>query len=81
MVDPIIENMDDAGMIGRPDLWPSNPYLHVKKTFIKGHRPYCGIIYRPDIESGVFIILHHSDGVKYHYDSIQEIVDAGWIVD
>ena len=77
-------------MIETPDNWPQWPFLPIKKRDPKGGMSDCAILwdaqgYRTTIFKINMFDIHGKDDLlnseQVKYSSVDEILDAGWIVD
>lgn len=77
---------DDLEMIQSPDQWPCWPVLPMKnwKTAKPGEGPETGIIWHghpTTILVGCLGLTDWSKAQRIEYGSVEELLEAGWIVD
>jgi hypothetical protein len=81
----IFTEKDDLAMLNNPELWVHQPMLPVKR-YVDGNT-VCGVVCEGMTlvaEANLFLTLDGDLGAKqkiHRYESFEEIVKDGWIVD
>lgn len=77
---------DDLLMMQEPDEWPLSNVLPIKRTSPDGGTwPQCGFMVRgqgPKVFIGYIYDIENIDSMKVEqYDSFEDVIKDGWIVD
>ena len=48
---------------------------------MKNYEDYFGFILKKDLEKGIIRIIDHDDYSRYNFNSIDELIEAGWVLD
>jgi hypothetical protein len=84
--DPIVENRDDVGMLGRPDLWPHRWILPLVRDHEADDQRY-GYVLAEDPTTVVLGLIFDAPRTPRHprrvlrYESAEAVVADGWRVD